>query len=53
MIAEDITVEPTEDNHVVTEVEFSPGPLSMFPWEGPPRDMAGPILDFYEKTLNS
>ncbi|PRY82471.1 hypothetical protein [Alkalibacterium olivapovliticus] len=53
VIAEDITVEPTEDNHVVTEVEFSPGPLSMFPWEGPPRDMAGPILDFYEKTLNS
>lgn len=51
VIAEDITVEPTEKNHVVTEVEFSPGPLSMFPWEGPPRDMAGPILDFYEKQF--
>ncbi|MCC5895601.1 MAG: hypothetical protein JJU16_09095 [Alkalibacterium sp.] len=51
VIAEDITVAPTEENHVVTEVEFSPGPLSMFPWEGPPRDMAGPILDFYVNTL--
>lgn len=51
VIAEDITLAPTEDNHVVTEVEFSPGPLSMFPWEGPPRDMAGPILDFYETRI--
>lgn len=53
VIAEDITIAPTEENHVVTEVEFSPGPLSMFPWEGPERDMAGPILEFYENYLNT
>lgn len=47
VIAEDITQEPSRENYIVTEVEFSPGPLSMFPWEGHARDMAGPILDFY------
>lgn len=52
MIAEDITADPTSDNHVVTEVEFSPGPVSMFPWEGEPIDMAGPVLEFYERNLN-
>ncbi|WP_161879318.1 ATP-binding protein [Alkalibacterium sp. MB6] len=52
VIAKDITQKPTKDNYVITEVEFSPGPVSMFPWKGQPRDMAGPILDFYEKHLN-
>lgn len=53
IIAEDITKKPTHENYIVTEVEFSPGPLSMFPWEGIPRDMAGPILDFYSKYLDA
>lgn len=51
MILEDITEAPTPENHVVTEVEFSPGPVSMFPWSGEVRDMPGPILDFYERNL--
>ena len=51
MILEDITEAPTPENHVVTEVEFSPGPVSMFPWSGEVRDMPGPILDFYESNL--
>lgn len=52
MILEDITDAPTSENHVVTEVEFSPGPVSMFPWSGKARDMAGPILDFYERIID-
>lgn len=52
VIAKDITEKPTSDNYVVTEVEFSPGAISMFPWKGEPRDMANPILDFYEKNLS-
>ena len=52
IIAEDITRAPDPDNYVVTEVEFSPGPLSMFHWEGENRDMAKPILDFYLRNLD-
>ncbi|MFO8068711.1 MAG: hypothetical protein R6U02_01845 [Alkalibacterium sp.] len=52
VIAENITHEPSENNYVVTEVEFSPGALSMFPWEGRPIDMTNPILDFYLKNLD-
>ena len=52
MILEDITKAPTSENHVMTEVEFSPGPVSMFPWIGEVRDMPGPILDFYESNLD-
>ena len=51
MILEDITEAPTPENHVVTEVEFSPRPVSMFHWSGEVRDMPGPILDFYESNL--
>lgn len=51
VIAEDITQKPTSTNYVVTEVEFSPGPISMYPWKGQPRDMASPILDFYESCV--
>lgn len=53
IIAEDITTAPTPSNYVVTEVEFSPGPLSMFHWQGEQRDMANPILDFYLKHLDT
>lgn len=52
VIANSIEIKPDEKNYVVTEVEFSPGPISMFPWEGKPRDMANPILDFYIKHLD-
>lgn len=52
VIAQDITKQPSSDNYVVTEVEFSPGPLSMFHWQGEQRDMPNPILDFYLKHLD-
>lgn len=51
IIANDITQMPDSDNYVVTEVEFSPGPISMFPWQGQPREMASPVLDFYEQYV--
>lgn len=47
IITRDPTLEATEDNHVITEVEYSPAPISHFPFEGKPRDMASSILDFY------
>ncbi|MCC5895602.1 MAG: hypothetical protein JJU16_09100 [Alkalibacterium sp.] len=53
IIANDITQGPDSDNYVVTEVEFSPGPISMYPWKGEPRDMAGPVLDFYEQYVSA
>ncbi|WP_071848045.1 hypothetical protein [Alkalibacterium sp. 20] len=52
VIADDITEEPNATNYVLTEIEFSPGPLSMFHWQGEQRDMANPILDFYIKHLD-
>ncbi|SFC57107.1 D-alanine-D-alanine ligase [Alkalibacterium subtropicum] len=52
IITNDITKEPAKDEYVVTEVEFSPGPMSMSHWEGKQRDMPNPILDFYLKNLD-
>lgn len=52
MILDDITEEPNGQNHVVTEVEFSPGPVSMFPWKGEVRSMTSPVLDFYERNID-
>ncbi|GEK92087.1 ATP-binding protein [Alkalibacterium kapii] len=52
IITNDITKEPNADDYVITEVEFSPGPMSMFHWEGKQRDMANPILDFYLENLD-
>lgn len=47
IIAPSITTEPQSSNYVVGEVEYSPAPLSHFPVEGKPRDMAGAVLHFY------
>ena len=47
LIIEDARSAPRKNNYVVTEVEFSPGPIAHFPVEGDPRDMAGAVLDFY------
>lgn len=47
IIATSTMKEATPNTHVVSEIEFSPGPSACFPIEGPPRDMAGAILDFY------
>lgn len=47
LIATDITAVPTLDNHAVTEVEYSPGPITDFPVVGKSRDMAGAILEYY------
>lgn len=38
------------DAYIVGEVEFSPAILSVFPYEGTPRNMAGAILDYYLKA---
>jgi len=46
------TADPKAGDYVVTEVEFSPGPMSMFHWKGEQRDMANPVLDFYLKNLD-
>lgn len=35
---------------VVGEVEFSPAPITHFPWRGPKRDMGGAILGHYLKV---
>lgn len=47
IIAPSITVEPSPDNHVIGEVEYSPAPITHFPAEGPTHDMAGALLDYY------
>lgn len=52
IITNDITIAPKTGDYVVTEVEFSPGPMSMFHWKGEQRDMANPVLDFYLKNLD-
>lgn len=52
IIAKDITEQADTSNYVLTEVEFSPGPVSVFPWIGEPIDMAGPVIDFYEKRVS-
>ena len=47
ILARDITQPAAADNHIVGEVEFSPAPLSQFPLEGQPRDMAGAVMAYY------
>lgn len=48
-ITKDITKKPTKNNHIVSEVEYSPAPLAHFPLVGKRRDMAGAIIDYYLK----
>lgn len=47
IIADDITTIPAKDNYVVTEIEYSPAPISMYPWRGKKRDMGLALIDFY------
>jgi D-alanine-D-alanine ligase-like ATP-grasp enzyme len=47
IIAPSVTVEPTPDNYVIGEVEYSPAPITHFPFAGPAHDMAGALLDYY------
>jgi D-alanine-D-alanine ligase-like ATP-grasp enzyme len=49
LIVPDISCPPDGRPFAVTEVEFSPGPLTDFPVEGKPRDMGGAILGHYLK----
>lgn len=49
IITKDPTQKATCENYVVTEVEYSPGPLAHFPFVGEPRNMADAILDYYLK----
>lgn len=53
LIVQDIETEATSANVIVSEVEYSPAPISYFPWRGEHRDMGGPILDFYLRTSRS
>lgn len=46
-ITKDITAKPTKSNYIVSEVEYSPAPISHFPFVGKRRDMAGAILEHY------
>lgn len=47
LITEDVTKKPEKDNYVITEIEFSPAPISHYPWEGTPRNMGLAIIDYY------
>lgn len=47
LIVPDVTASPGSQHHVVTEVEAAPAPLTDFPVEGQPRDMAGAVLNHY------
>lgn len=47
VITPDIRELPTAENHVVSEVEYSPAPITHFPSQGRFRDMTGELLDFY------
>lgn len=47
VLARDISAPATATNHVVSEVEYAPGPGPSFPVEGVARDVAGAVLEFY------
>lgn len=47
IIADDITRAPTSTNHVVSEVEYSPGPGAHWPLYGRSRDMGGALVEHY------
>lgn len=47
ILIEDADAAPSPSNHVVSEVEFSPGPGPLFPVEGKPRDTAAAVLQHY------
>jgi cyanophycin synthetase len=45
-LSKDITVQQTPDNHIIVEINSSPGIfMHHFPYEGKPRNVAGDILD--------
>ena len=47
IITPSISEKPSEANHVISEVEYSPAPITHFPSYGTFRDMAGELMDFY------
>lgn len=47
IITPDISEEPNSENHVISEIEYSPAPITHFPAHGATRDMAGELLDYY------
>lgn len=53
IIASSITVAPTPENHVISEVENSPAPITHFPVAGRVHDMAGSLLDYYLDSVNT
>lgn len=53
IIASSINQTAAPETYVVSEVEFSPAPITNFPVQGTPRDMAGAVLDFYLKRYRT
>jgi D-alanine-D-alanine ligase-like ATP-grasp enzyme len=51
LLTADVTRSPAPGSYIVGEVEYSPAPLAHYPAVGQSRDMAGAILDFYEREL--
>lgn len=47
IITPSITADPKSVDFVVSEVEFSPAPITLFPAEGTPQDMGGELLEYY------
>ncbi|WP_078594239.1 hypothetical protein [Evansella clarkii] len=47
VITPDISAKPDIDNHIISEIEYSPAPLAHFPYKGKNRDMAGAVIDHY------
>ncbi len=47
IIAPSVRAAPTPHNHIISEVEYSPAPITHFPWYGQSRDMAGTVLEYY------
>jgi len=47
LLAHDVSLPASPENHVVSEIEYAPGPGPYFPVVGNPRDVAGAVLGFY------
>lgn len=47
LLAHDLTRPASHENHVVTEIEYAPGPGPYFPVVGIPRDVGDAVLGFY------
>lgn len=51
IITDSVQEAPQPGQHIISEVEYSPAPITHFPWYGKTQDMAGAIIDFYQTHL--